>query len=111
MGSRFVLPSTRVRGLFFETRLKEQSRYLAAFGFGLPCFSSFEAAAVFCVARRVALLCGPAVLLQLPFVPGRFPGVGSKPGQQRLLFLALARLTLFFAPVDRVLVDRVFAAV
>lgn len=59
----------------------------------------------------MAVECGPGIRLQLPLVPGRFPGVGSKPGQQGLLFLALARLTLFFALVDLVLVVPVLCEV
>jgi hypothetical protein len=51
-------------------------------GFGLPAFSSVEAAAVRCVARLVALLWGPGWGWQLPLVRGCLPGVGSKPGQQ-----------------------------
>ena len=55
-----------------------------AFGLGLPAFSSFEAAAAFCVARLVAVECLPGSDSQLPFVPGFFPGVGLNPGQQGL---------------------------
>jgi hypothetical protein len=51
-------------------------------------FSSLEAAAAFWVARLVALLWLPGLGLQLPLVPGLLPGVGSKPGQQGLLFFA-----------------------
>jgi hypothetical protein len=50
-------------------------------GFGLPAFSSLEAAAVRCVARFVALLWGPGLGWQLPLVWGCLPGVGSKPDQ------------------------------
>jgi hypothetical protein len=53
-----------------------------------PVFSSFEAAAAFCVALFVALLWVPGSGLQLPLVPGVLPGVGSKPGQQGLPLLA-----------------------
>jgi hypothetical protein len=63
--------------------------YLFVFGFGLPAFSSFEAAAAFCVARFVALLCLPGSGLQLPFVPGFLPSAGSKPGQHGLPFCDL----------------------
>ena len=57
-------------------------------GAGLPPFSSFEAAAAFWVARLVAAECVPGSGLQLPFVPGFLPGVGSNPGQQGLPLLA-----------------------
>jgi len=55
---------------------------------GLLVFSSLEAAAAFCVARLVAVECLPGSGLQLPFVPGFLPGVGSNPGQQGFLFVA-----------------------
>ncbi len=58
------------------------------FGFGLPAFSSFEAAAAFCVARLVALLWSPGSGLQLPFSLGALPGTGSKPGQHRVFCIA-----------------------
>jgi hypothetical protein len=61
------------------------------FGLGLAAFSSFEAAAAFCVARLVALLCSPGSGLQLPFSRGALPGTGSKPGQH---------LEFCFAPED-----------
>jgi len=72
----------------------DERGYFLARGLGLPAFSSFEAAAVFWVARRVALVCLPGVGLQLPLVPGFLPGVGSKPGQQWVDFFAA-----FFAVV------------
>jgi hypothetical protein len=62
------------------------------FGLGLPAFSSFEAAAAFCVARRVPLLCAPGFGLQLPFSRGAFPATGSKPGQHRVFCFALEDL-------------------
>ena len=48
------------------------------------------------MSRRVFAVWGPGTASQLPFAPGRLPGVGSNPGQQRLFFLALARFTFFF---------------
>jgi hypothetical protein len=60
---------------------------------GLPRFLSLEAAADFWVARRVDLLWGPGLGLQLPLLRGFLPGTGSKPGQQGLegvFFFAVA---------------------
>jgi hypothetical protein len=79
-----------------------ESDYFFAFGLGLTAFSSFEAAAAFCVARLVALLCSPGTGLQLPLVRGCLPGTGSKPGQQGLAGLEdllAARCADFFAVV------------
>jgi hypothetical protein len=56
-------------------------------------FFEFEAAAALCVTRRVNLLCGPGLGLQLPLLPGFLPGTGSKPDQQeflRVFFFAVA---------------------
>jgi hypothetical protein len=51
-------------------------------------FWSLLAAAAFWSAFFVAGLFLPGLGLQLPFSPGVEPGVGSKPGQQWLVFLA-----------------------
>jgi hypothetical protein len=76
--------------------------HLFVFGLGLPALSSFEAAAAFCVARLVALLCPPGSGLQLPFSRGALPGTGSKPGQHRVFC---------FAPEDLLPADEDFFAV
>jgi len=77
-----------------------------AFGFGLPAFSSFEAAAAFCVARFVALLCSPGTGLQLPLVRGCLPGTGSKPGQHGFAFAEDVFAADFFAADFLVVIDR-----
>ena len=69
------------------------------FGFDLPAFSNLEAAAAFCVAFFVALLCLPGSGSQLPLVPGVLPGVGSKPGQQGFFFEDDFLIADFFAAV------------
>jgi hypothetical protein len=45
----------------------------------------------------VALEWVPGLGLQLPFVPGSLPGVGSNPGQQLLLDFLAAFLAVFLA--------------
>ena len=72
--------------------------YFLLLGFGFPIFSSFEAAAAFCVARLVVAEWMPGSGLQLPLLPGFLPGAGSKPGQHGLFLLA-DLLADFFAVV------------
>jgi hypothetical protein len=75
------------------------------FGLGLAAFSSFEAAAAFCVARLVALLCSPGSGLQLPFSRGALPGTGSKPGQHLEFCLLPADDEDFFADFFAVVIQ------